>query len=1104
MNARWLSIFVVAALALAALPASGQTSTQTDLALDSVEPGDPAVEARRSIAAVVENVGDGPVVQFSVTFYWGDTDTPVNGTEQDSTASYNAGPLNPGETARLTFDWKPTTEHAGSGHLVAVVNHEDDANADNDRGEHATFVTEPGVHVDPSWGSDVIEIEPGSPTGLAFHVQNTGNRNATMKPRLSTPEDLDWSFEVSPTASRLLPGEQTRFVLTVEAPEDAPAGQAANETNGLDLEVRQQDYTDSSLGRDRPVPPDLQVAEQREISLALEQPELRSPGETVSANVTVENHGNREEDVTLERSGASNETTKAWNVSFSRESLSIPAGESAQTTVEIELPLDASAGSHELAILAAAQEEPSPPSTQASLDVDVRQIHRVDASLGSENLELLPDQQGSVELLVSNEGNGLDEIEVATEPRGPSWKVQPSPGTLELAAGEQAAVEVRVRPPVAHPPEDGIQLPVEAASTQADDANASRTLTLNVTEGAYLHLDHLPSTTKVHPDVGASIDTSIVNGGNRQGNGTFALEAPEGWEASANLGEVSNLAPGASRGISLTIAPPEGASPGQEAELETRLRTTPGGPEILESSLARVGGPDWTVEVGSLPGRVATGDTIEVPVHVASEGLQAAPGTKVELTAIGDGGRTTIQTWTIEETPAGETQELTARWNTTDVTGTVGLTATVDPADEVAEESETNNEARDEVRVTFVDLAVRTPAPRLVDANRTIQTGGGDPIVVINRGNRPAQARVNLTDEAGWIDRELDVQVPADGRTPIDTDLHVPEPAGRVTNNLTVGVEAGPATASAQWPLTVRDPAPPTVTGIDTDTDPEWGLGTNLTLLWEDSTGLAGGHVRITTADDRSQELDVRLEDGQAIVYWTPRAVGNHTIVPVLEDLAGNSAPGLPRDVHVAPPPAPSVGLAEQGPVAPGTLVPVDADTRPPVEQLVVRREGVNQTLPAPHRIDTTGWSEGEHELELFLDDALGRHAEAQATLEIDATPPQLESVELDPSKPRPGDEVTVQLSFDEPVASATITFGEDETVPERVDTTRVSDTEREATLTLPDQPVDVNVEATDRAGNAEVFASVHETTGPQGIPAAGWALALTGLALAARARRRT
>jgi uncharacterized membrane protein len=1097
------TILVTAALALTALAALGLTAagqTSTDLATTDVDPGEPVVDARRTVNATVENVGEDPVVDFEVTFYWQDTDQPVNGTEADSSTAYTRAPLNPGESARLSYDWEPDREEAGSGHLVAVVSHDGDGNPDNDRGEQATFVTRPGVAVDETWDADPITIEPGEPRSLAFHVTNEGNRNATMEAELTTPADRDdWTFSVSPDASRLLPGEQARFVLTVEAPEDAPAGQAANATNGLDLAVHQREDRDSALAHARPTVPDLQVAAQRELAAQVEAPDPREPGEPASATITIANEGNTEENVTLERATTSNATTDDWPITFSRSSLTIPAGDAAETTVEIAIPDDAPAGEHPLAIVATG-EDPTPPVARTEIGVEVRQIHRVDAQTPDGDLELLPDQPGSVQVLVNNTGNGADEITVDAEAPSSSWDVQASPDQLDLAAGEQATVEVAIQPPAGHDPETGIAVPITAQA--GEDAQAQVEARVTVTEGAYIHLEDLPESLTARADSGATIDAVLANGGNREGNASLALDAADDWEVSADLDE-AQLAAGASESVRLTVATPEGAAPGEEATIEAETRNQPGGPNVPDSTLVSVGGPDWSAHLGSLPDQVATGETIPVPVEVASQGLEEAPATQVELVALGEPGQETIATFEAASTEPGEQRSFEAAWNTSGWAGEVRFTATVDTGDEIAEESETNNEAEASLAVTFVELALEAPGPRTVDAGAPVRVGQAEPITVTNQGNRPASVELRVHDEAGWVDHEETLTVDAGQRQPVDLAFTVPRPAGTLDDTVTIEAHADGAQANATWPLTVRDPAPPEVTGLDPEPAPEWGQATNVTIRWDDATGLTGGRVLVEDPEGGSQEIDVQVDDGRAWFAWTPETVGTHEIVPVLEDRAGNSVPGFPREIDVAEPPAVAATLDADEPTRPGALVPVDSTGRVPFAEVVVERDGVNRTLTDPYRIDTTGWAEATHTVAIRTEDALGRENATTATIEIDATPPELVDLTLDPEDPDAGDEVTARLTFDEPVADAWLRLETAEGT-ERIETEAVSEDERRAQFTAPTGDAStIDVEVRDRAGNEAVVTASREIGGDQGIPAPGPALLLATVAGLAAARAR-
>lgn len=1103
-------VAMVAVLLVPLIPAgAGQLTTEADLAITQVTPGDPAVGAHRPIQATVTNHGPSTALDASVVFYWQDTDTPINGTVGASRAPAGDGTLGPGESATARFDWEPRTAQAGAGMVVAVAETGDntqDPDPDNDQDQASTFVTLPGVDVEPSWGTEVIEVDPGADHPLVFNVTNHGNTEATFVPKVTLPDDTNWTLRVSPAQAELLPGQEARFVLTAQPSEQAPAGETLDAETGLDIVVEQEGYADSGLGQDRPVIPVLQVASQRALTLEATGDGMAKPGVPITGQATVTNVGNTQETVTLSRSASQSTVPAWWNLTFGDPDAELAPGQVLETTFQLNLTQNATAGDHRL-VLVASGTGGNPPVALAESTVTVEQIHGVDLDGRTVELALLPGQEGSFEMDLNNTGNGNDTLELFATRPDQNWTLEAQPNRTTLGPGEGTPARLAVTPPPGHSPEDGFRLTAKAVTDGGEDrATDSVDLTVDILEGPHIRAEDVPSAPKVDPEHGTSLSMTLVNTGNQAGTATVDAEAPEGWGVSLGTRE-ADLAPLESRPLTVTLTAPQGAQPGDAADIRLTVANQGDGAETTEVLPAVVGGPDLGVRFDQVPDQVPTGTVQDVTVEVDSQGLKDAPATDLVLTARGDDGTETIARWDIDALATGTSTNRTTAWNTTGWTGTVILTAEVDPGGDIVEEASNNDAATRSVFLSTTQIALSTPPPVDVDPGQTVRlTTPPLALEVTNSGNDAGRFQVSVTDEGGWIDETTQVSLDPGASSEIPITFTVPRPAGRVIDNVTV--EAAPAddpskAIQATWTLSVRDLAPPRVLDVDLDPPPTWGLTARYPITWDDGTGIRGGSATIQGPDQATSEVPIEVTD-DVLLAWQPQAAGTHEIQIHLEDLAGNSAPSPPIEVNVTPPDPPSITLPDQGPLAPGDPIKTNLTAAADLETVVVHTQGTRTELTDPYWIDTTGWSEGTHEIRVVANDTLGQGAEVTGEVTIDATPPTLASASAEPSRPGAGDEVTARASFDEPVDEVRFLLVTDD--GRRISKTadQVSQTTWEATFAMPEEAVaQVDVQAIDLAGNAVLHEAAIDLETNSAIPGVHAWVVLVVTALGALVARR-
>lgn len=1121
-------LLALAALAALAAGAAAQTQTQGDLAVERVDPGEPIVGAEGVAEAVIVNHGPDAVTGFTATFYWDDQGVFLTGEAESSRAGEPLNALQPGEEATVNVSWTPSVEQSGNGDVIAEVDSDgnEDPDPSNDVASTSAFVVRPGANVDPSWDQEEIPVDVGATRDFAFTVENTGNVEGVYAANVSAPEEgpaADWTFETTPEEATILPGDAATFALTVHVPDEAEAGEQAGPDQGVLLTVEQQGYRASDRGVTDVEAPRLTVDETR--GLALEVPDLESgrPGETLPAsNVRVENAGNTNETVDLE--AAEDEALANWTIAYEPASVHLDAfNATEEPRLEVTLPEDARAGTHEVETVAVAREGSLPPVARETARVTVEQVRGVEVNATEDELSLLPQQAGTVPVEVTNTGNGPDEVTVeATAPDG--WTLAPSPDVLELEPGATGLVHVEVQPPATSPPQEGVEVGL-AFSTGGGEQAATREVqaTVDVLEGPHLRVDAPDERVRADPDTGATVPLTVENVGNQAGDLTVEATAPEDWEATLDRRSVNDLGPGSDQDLTMTVTAPEGALTGNQAQVE--LEQTGDVPEGATNPLVDlvVGGPDLQVALADAPDQIQEGGVANVTVDVSSHGLVAAPETSLVLEAEGSRGVSTVTSWTVPELAPGENASFSAAWDTTGWEGPVVLRANANPDREVREEDPGSSEDALETFVAIVEARLTAPPPRSVDPGQSVTQGlGPNGLRVANVGNVDQDATVRLVDEAGWIEQTHQLSLPAGAEEGLGVSFQVPRPTGSVENTVALEVELADApdrSWNETWRLTVRDVAPPRVVDVLGAQDLEWGQQATLEVAWDDGTGIAAGTATVHPPGAAPSEHPLTVDDGTVTFGWQPEHAGMHELVVELTDLADNTAQSGRVEVSVDPPAAPKIETPGPVTTAPGQPLALSINATAPLT--VVRATAtptdageanatgpsVDQELVPPYEVNTTGWSPGTHEVLVEAVDETGQRATAAFNVTVTTKTPEIASAAIDPPDPEPGDQATVELGFDRPVSEVTLVLVREDGTRATHNTT-LPDAEEASLSFRVTEPIErIDVEATSAAG----VTGFHEDAVPlggglMGVPGPGvvvaaLALATAGLARGARAR---
>ncbi|MGB1585425.1 MAG: NEW3 domain-containing protein [Thermoplasmatota archaeon] len=308
------------------------------------------------------------------------------------------------------------------------------------------------------------------------------------------------------------------------------------------------------------------------------------PGAKEQATVQLKNDGNRDVDIAL-----SAVLPKDWGVEFDPKSVTLPPGGQQNVKVSLVAADGHPAGDEQVIIKAATGSG----SQEVTLDVVVLQdrVWNVQSN-GTLNVGLDAGGSATLTVLVTNEGNAVDETTIIATTDKEGWSVTAQPASVRLDPGEMTKVRI-----VVQAPSDAKEL--ETAMIQVSAlAEPDVVVDLTATVGANFGISFAGTLQgPLYPDERKSFELSVTNTGNAPDSIQIQTEGlPRGWDLiypdGNNPYTVFSLQPGATTTIPVTVAVDDDA---ELANYQFRIRATSLG-DSTQSQVVTI-----TVAVEELP-----------------------------------------------------------------------------------------------------------------------------------------------------------------------------------------------------------------------------------------------------------------------------------------------------------------------------------------------------------------------------------------------------------------------------------------------------------------------------------------------------------------------
>ncbi len=343
--------------------------------------------------------------------------------------------LNPGETKAFQVLVTAPTSALANTQAQITINATSNGNASIVRALNINAVVNQvyDPRVTPLTNSMVIA--PGSSGTFKINVSNAGNGNDTIDMSLSgLPTGQGWVFNFNPVSIALTPGQTKTVDLTFTIGNKAVYGDNLISVIG------------TSHGTTHTGTTSVVVSVSQFYSLAMvpvgASTQRVDPGGSITFNFSVTNTGNGPDDFTFSALRLDN----SWVSYFSKTTIyNLPANGTDSTMLTVEVPSTSNSGTYRFDVKAVSGGNSTVLRTVYNLTIIVNQLYSVSLEPASLFASGLPGQATYLNLTVTNDGSGRDNITVSVPGMYANW-VTFNVTTVTLDPSASTSVEATIVP----------------------------------------------------------------------------------------------------------------------------------------------------------------------------------------------------------------------------------------------------------------------------------------------------------------------------------------------------------------------------------------------------------------------------------------------------------------------------------------------------------------------------------------------------------------------------------------------------------------------------------------------------------------------------------
>jgi uncharacterized membrane protein len=549
-----------------------------------------------------------------------------------------------------------------------------------------------GMWFDVEGGRKTIDPPIGVDPGATYHydviVKNTGSTTDTFELSVKPPAE-GW------TQALTLGGKPvTRVTLDAGASRALDfAVTAPNQETAPKSFVSITAQSDSAFNAGDVVNTATQIRPKISISLKIDPPaQVVAPGDNATFNLTVNNSGNS---IFLIRLVNDSQLPAGWTSAFSLDppEVNLNPGDSYSFGLGVTPPPGSRAGdlaTLKLTALVGESDTNLQPGDQVGAVVVVRRVH----DLTTPNLPdaiAAPNETLRYLLPIANAGNGDDALELLSGAVSPAWHLVSDAPSLDLPYNQTAELPLTLQVPPGAPA--GL---TNLTFTVRLSREATQNLSIPIQVLPTARLDvRAPADVRTSPGRPTQIEATVVNVGNLAGDFAFALDAPEGWNATVVPSHAS-LDVGATLPVRVLLNASRAAEDGRfPARLAASFGGAAAGGANLSVAIAR---PLLALSGVQTTGTLANGDLVLVSAGVQNTGAIDAENVTVALVVDG----AAVSKVVLERVPVDQTKVATLNWVATGTPKEVRVV--IDPQGDVVQASRDHTEQ-------VVTFASRVPGP---------------------------------------------------------------------------------------------------------------------------------------------------------------------------------------------------------------------------------------------------------------------------------------------------------------------------------------------------------------------------------------------------------
>lgn len=450
---------------------------------------------------------------------------------------------------------------------------------------------------------------PGENVTFSVEVANVGRFDDNYE-LAAVPENAEWVANLTNNLVSLAAGTSENVILTVTIPPTAEEGDSTVVTVSATSQENENVKDNASC---------LTHAIQWGVDvLILENWQENLPGGTLVYTVTITNTGNVSDNYALE-----NTDNATWDLSLSENLVEVANGTSANVTLTVTIPEDATGCESDNITITAISQKNAEVKDNDSCIAHVKVVRRVEVLISPGFKHDLPEEDVTFIVTVKNEGNVSDNYGLSVEDTK-GWAPTLDNDSLVISENENETTTLRVHIPENAEPGMSDTIIVTATSLTDNTATDNDNCAAYALPSTGVSVSISPDENEGVPGENVTFTVTVTNEGNVTDNYDLTVTDDAVWGATLDDYLFESVAPDENRQTTLSVTVPDDASEGDSTNI-TVTATSQENENVSDSDTCTVPAvenivPGVSISISPDYQENVPGGTIEYEVTITNTG----------------------------------------------------------------------------------------------------------------------------------------------------------------------------------------------------------------------------------------------------------------------------------------------------------------------------------------------------------------------------------------------------------------------------------------------------------------------------------------------------